>query len=115
MKTIVFTVFAACLLIGCTKDYTEVKQAELDRALIQNSSPTFNGYFYLGSDDTYHYFVGKWKYGQDRYFKTPKIDLPISGETPFGQREIQVFPFKPTGIETEPFCVIGETKILREK
>ena len=115
MKTILCALFAACLLIGCTTDFTEVKQAELDRAFILNSSPTFKGYYYLGSDDAYHYFVGKWKYGKDRYFKTPKTDLPITREDTYGQSESQVFPFKPSAIGAELFCTIGETKIYREK
>ena len=100
--------------MGCAKDFTEVKQADMDRAFILNSSPTFEGYYYLGSDDAYHYFVGKWKYGQDQHFKTLKAYLPISREDAYGQGESQVFPLKPTTIEAELFCTIGETKIYRE-
>ena len=66
MKTIVLLAVLACLLSGCTKDYHEVKEADLSQTFILNSSPTFQGYWYQGSDASYHYFTSKWKYGADK-------------------------------------------------
>ncbi len=50
-------------------NYEEIKNENLRDAFILNSSPTFKGYFYKGTDSTYHYFVSKWDFQKDRYFK----------------------------------------------
>jgi len=105
----------SCILMGCTTDFTEVKESGLNQAFILNSSPTFLGYFYLGSDKTYHYFVSKWKYERDRRFKVPKSYLAVKSEKPFGQKDVQIFTFKPTTMDTDEFGVIGQTRIYRER
>lgn len=115
MKTFLFMAFIICFLTGCTTGITEVKKSGLNEAFILNSSPTFLGYFYLGSDNTHHYFVSKWKYGRDKRFKVFKTDLVISKEEKLGQREIHIFVWKPANLETYEFCVIGETRIYREQ
>ena len=102
-------------MTGCTTDIAEVKESELNEVFILNSSPTFIGYFYLGSDNTHHYFVSKWEYGRDKRFKVPKTDLVVLKEEQMGQREIHIFVWKPANLETDEFCVIGETRIYREQ
>ena len=63
-------------LISCDK-YEEVKKFDLPNAFILNSSPTFKGYFYEGSDSVYHYFISKWKLEKDRYFKISISSLKV--------------------------------------
>ena len=115
MKTIVLLAVLACLLCGCTKDYHKVKKADLSQAFIVNSSPTFQGYWYQGSDASYHYFTSKWKYGADKRFKINKTDLAVSRAATFGQQDSQVFLFEPEGVECEPFATIGEMTIYTQK
>ena len=115
MKTIVLLAFSACLLTGCTKDYHEVKKADLPQAFIVNSSPTFQGYWYQGSDASYHYFTSKWKSGADKRFKINKTDLAVSRVTTFGQQGCRVFLFEPEGVECEPFAKIGEQTLYTQK
>jgi hypothetical protein len=69
-------------LIGCTH-YSELKNDELKSAFIMNSSPTFKGYFYKGSDNTFHYFTSRWKLGKDKYFKIPISKLEVSEKLKF--------------------------------
>src|SRR5690606_33822848 len=98
-------------LTGCTKDYFEVQKSDLDHAFIMNSSATFKGYFYQGSDGTYHYFISKWKPGSDKLFKIRKTDLQVSKEETFGTKEIQIFVLKAQATGPKPFAIIGERTI----
>lgn len=115
MKAIVLLAVLASLLTGSTKDYHEVKKADLPHAFIVNSSPTFQGYWYQGSDASYHYFTSKWKYGADKRFKITKTDLAVTRATTFGQQESRVFLLEPEGVECEPFAKIGEKTIYTQK
>jgi len=64
-------------LVSC-HDYTELKNEELKSAFIMNSSSTFKGYFYEGTDNSFHYFSSKWTIGTDKYFKIPINELKVS-------------------------------------
>ena len=64
-------------LFGCY-NYKEIKNEDLKSAFILNSSPTFKGYYYSGSDSTYHYFICKWDYRRDKYFKIAIKNLKVS-------------------------------------
>ena len=110
-RILALTVIIACLLTGCTKDYHEVKKSELERAFMMNSSATFKGYFYQGSDATHHYFVSKWKPEADKLFKIKKTDLKVSNEMAFGEKPIRLFEFKPQTENYEPFAIIGQRTI----
>jgi len=63
--------FILVLVIGLTNcvNYKEVKGEDLKSAFILNSSPTFKGYYFKGSDSVFHYFVSKWDFQKDQYFK----------------------------------------------
>jgi hypothetical protein len=89
------------LVRGCATDFTEIKESELNQAFTLNSSPTFQGYRYLGSDESYHYFSSKWKYGQDRRFKINKNDMVVLKEEPYGHAEIRIYEFKPKDNEND--------------
>ena len=115
MKAIALMVVFACLLTGCTENYHGVKKADLPHVFIVNSSPTFRGYWYQGSDASYHYFTSKWQYGRDKRFKIQKTDLEVSRTAAFGQEEFRVFCFEPKGVESESFAKIGEMTIYTEK
>jgi hypothetical protein len=79
-----FIIASLCFfcITGCT-DYTETRYGSLDKAFILNSSPTFRGYYYIGSDKKYHYFVSKWRFKQDEEFKLPVDKLSINNEYKF--------------------------------
>jgi len=66
------------LLSSCIK-YKELNEADIEKAFILNSSPTFKGYYYQGSDKSYHYFVSKWDFQKDEHFKIPLDKLNLGG------------------------------------
>ncbi|WP_028121359.1 hypothetical protein [Epilithonimonas tenax] len=43
-----------------------------ENAFAVNSSPTFEGYFYQGSDDYFDYFESRWNFETDKKFKINK-------------------------------------------
>jgi hypothetical protein len=87
-------------LISC-HDYTELKNEELKSAFIMNSSPTFKGYFYEGSDNTFHYFTSRWKLGKDKYFKILINKLEVSEKLKFekDKTELRIDVFENGNIE----------------
>lgn len=66
-------------LTGFTSSFQEEK---IETAFKLNSSSTFKGYFYLGSNDKFHFFTEKWDYSKDRNFKINKLEMPINFEKP---------------------------------
>ncbi len=115
MRATLASVVVAVSLTGCNHDFAEVNSSQLNQAFIINSSPTFLGYDYMGSDASYHYFVAKWKYGTDRRFKVHAGDLGVSKAMPFGQATVEVFPYKPTALDCEEFGKLGDTILFRKK
>lgn len=113
MKLASYILFFVFILSGCRSDFTEIKDSELSRAFILNSSPTFQGYSYLGSDESYHYFTDKWKYGADRQFKIHKTDMAVIKEEPYGQTEVRIYQFKRKDFEIELFGSIGNQTLFR--
>jgi len=69
-------------ITGCDS-YKEVKGGDLKSAFILNSSPTFKGYYYKGSDSAFHYFVSKWDFQKDQYFKISIVKLNVFKEFTF--------------------------------
>jgi hypothetical protein len=94
MKSLI-GLFLITILISCDK-YEEVKKENIHNAFILNSSPTFKGYFYEGSDSSYHYFISKWNFAKDRYFKIPKSDLRVFKQYEFKKdnQELKIDLFK---------------------
>jgi hypothetical protein len=82
----------------------------LNQLFIVNSSLTFLGYDYLGSDASHHYFVAKWQYEGDSRFKVKTGDLVVNKPIPFGEGTAEVYEYKPTGPEYEEFGKIVENK-----
>ena len=115
MKTIIGILLLAMAMVGCTHEFTEVTAPQLDQAFILNSSPTFRGYDYLGTEHGYHYFVAKWKYGSDKRFKLSATDMTVRKESPFGSGTVEVYPYKPTTLDTEEFGELGNTKLYRRR
>lgn len=90
MKKLQIVLFAIGLL-ACSR-YQAMENEQIRNAFALNSSPTFKGYFYEGSDQEYHYFISKWDYEKDAYFKIPISELNISPDFKFdkGQNELRV-------------------------
>lgn len=107
MKAMLAIAVIAVSLTGCNPDFTEVSRSQLNQAFLINSSPTFLGYDYLGSDASNHYFVAKWKYQRDSRFKVNITDLVVNKPMPFGQGPVEVFPWKLTAPAYEEFGKIG--------
>jgi hypothetical protein len=82
-------------LFGCY-NYKEIKNEDLKSAFILNSSPTFKGYFYKGSDSAYHYFISKWDFQKYKYFKIAVGNLEVSYRFKFikGKKELKIDLFK---------------------
>lgn len=67
---------------GCA-NYEALEGAEIKNAFILNSSPTFKGYHYQGSDDEYHFFTSRWDFRQDERFKIPASLLSVGSSHRF--------------------------------
>ena len=115
MRAILAIALIAVSLTGCAHDFAEVNRSQLNQAFIINSSPTFLGYDYIGSDASYHYFVAKWKYGTDERFKVHTSNLVVNKPMPLGNVAVEVFPGKSTVPEYEEFGKIGDTTLFRKK
>jgi hypothetical protein len=85
-------------LLSCT-NYQELKNDEIKSAFIANSSPTFHGYYYKGSDARYHYFESKWDFKKNKFFKMPVNKLAIESGYTFkrGNKELRVDLFNDNG------------------
>ncbi len=70
--------------------YELIEKVDLNHDFLINSVSTFNGYFYVGSDDTFHYFTAKWDLKKDKFFKFTKGDLIVNEPSRFGQIETNV-------------------------
>ena len=76
-------------LTNCV-NYKEIKNKDLKSAFTLNSSATFKGYYYKGSDNDYHYFVSKWNFQKDQYFKLPLNKFTIANNRKFGLGDIEL-------------------------
>ena len=92
------------LLISCSNKFIETSHENI---VVMNSSATFKGHFYIGSDKTHHYFIEKWKYGKDRKLKVNKADLKINKEIVLNSAEIKLCPWNPKKFKVEE---LGKTK-----
>ena len=78
IRPIIILILSILILTSCTtENYELIEGDNVSSAFILNSSPTFKGYFYKGSDEDFHYFVCKWKYFVDKNFKMYKDDLML--------------------------------------
>jgi hypothetical protein len=115
MKATLALILAVTCLSGCSQKYTEVGKTQQNQAFIINSSPTFLGYEYLGSDESHHYFVARWKYGSDKRFKMKTADLAVNKPMPLGKGTVTVLPFASTDPQYEEFGKIGDRVLFRKK
>jgi hypothetical protein len=85
MKKISIFLMLLLIMVGCSEsEYTQVQEKDLCDVFIMNSSPTFQGYYYEGSDPEFHYFTSRWKYDGNRKVKIARTDLEIADEFAFG-------------------------------
>jgi dihydrofolate reductase len=77
-KKILAVLLFGCVILTSCNNYKLIKNEDVKTAFILNSSATFKGYFYKGSDDEYHYFVSKWDLQKDHYFKISASELSIN-------------------------------------
>ncbi len=70
--------------------YKLIEKVDLNHDFLINSVSTFKGYFYVGSDDTFHYFTAKWDLKRDKFFKLTKNDLMVNEPCRFGDNETNV-------------------------
>ncbi len=67
-----------------------IEKVDLNHDFLINSVSIFKGYFYVGSDDTFHYFTAKWDLKKDKCFKLTKSDLIVNEPYRFGNNETKV-------------------------
>ena len=115
MKALATICIATLLIAGCRSAGTEISRDNLEQAFILNSSRTFIGYYYLGTDDAHHHFVARWQYQPDRYFYILKDHLPVSVEHPISDKGIELFLVATTNLPLNEFCKIGNNKIYITK
>ena len=77
-------------LISCSSSYELINANKIQGAFILNSSPTFRGYYYQGSDEEFHFFVSKWDLGKDRYFKLKVEDLNVVAPYLLNLKEVRI-------------------------
>lgn len=87
-------IFFTLFLISCRNTYEEIDKNKIQYAFTLNSSQTFNGYYYQGSDDRFHYFISKWDLKKDNYFKIRKGDLQIKSPYKFEMKELRIGLFE---------------------
>jgi hypothetical protein len=93
MMKYLFFFFLILIFFSCNQ-YEEVKKENLPSAFTMNSSPTFKGYYYQGTDKSYHYFIEKWSPGIDRYFKIHDCRLDVFKPFKIGaKKEIRIDVF----------------------
>ncbi|MDH7445859.1 hypothetical protein [Aquimarina sp. 2201CG14-23] len=83
--------FFGVILFSCNT--VEVSNFDIDiaeDAFIINSSSNFVGYYYKGSDAHFHYFVSRWDFLKDRFFKLKQEDLEVNQQFNFGTEELRV-------------------------
>lgn len=109
MKKIIGILLIIIGLASC-RNYTELKNEELESAFIMNSSPTFKGYFYEGTDSSFHYFSSRWIIGNDKYFKISVNELKVSDKFKFGRNKtelrIDLFGNGNTEFAENEYCVL---------
>jgi len=97
MKTILITLLVLLNLNSCHDDkYDLIEKDNLKSAFIINSSPTFKGYFYMGTDSDFHYFQSRWNLQKDKYFKIHKVDLKVIVPFDFKTKELRIDLFDST-------------------
>jgi len=75
--------------MSCSGSYDTLDSHQIEDAFIMNSSATFEGYFYKGTDNKFHYFVSKWLL-KNRCFKLSKEELDIITPFKFGDQELRI-------------------------
>ena len=70
--------------------YELIETDSLKSAFILNSSPTFKGYFYMGTESDFHYFESRWDLQIDRHFKIHETDLKVTEPFDFKQKELRI-------------------------
>ena len=103
------------LFSACNESHQEIGRTEIRQAFIVNSSPTFQGYYYEGSDEQFHYFESRWKYGSDRRFKIKTSDLFVLKTFPVGKPDRQIFLFQSPERDVEIFAEFEEQKFYTSK
>ena len=106
MKNLLIIFTLTILSLCCTEKF---KETEAKNTFIINSSATFKGYFYIGSDKAHHFFVSKWSPGRDDYFKVKKESLEITDKFQFESDSVRVYVVKPTVFPVKKFCKINHT------
>ncbi|KAA5533554.1 hypothetical protein F0919_13520 [Taibaiella lutea] len=96
MKGLIIVLIAVLVGLTSCNNYKEVKNDKLKGAFIMNSASTFKGYYYEGSDDSYHYFESKWDFMRDDYFKISigKFTIKDKYKFKFGDKELRIDLFK---------------------
>jgi len=70
--------------------YEEPENLDLNKVFLVNSVSLFKGYFYQGSDKEFHYFISKWDYKKDQYFKLKTNDLNVFKPHRFKIKEVRI-------------------------
>lgn len=104
------------LLVGFSTGRTEISKADLNSTFSINSSPTFVGHFYEGSDDSYHYFTTRWRYRSDPKIKVNRGNLTLSKTQKIGERELRIIVLNlPDKSNLEPFFTINGRVVYIKK
>lgn len=96
MQKLFGLLLVAVIRLTSCDNYKEIKNEDLKSAFILNSSPTFKGYYYEGSDSAFHYFISKWDFQRDRCFKITIEKLKVINGFKFNvyNKELRTYTLK---------------------
>jgi len=95
MNKIIGLIVLVSMISASCNDYKEIKKEDLSSAFILNSSKTFKGYYYIGSDNVYHYFESRWNFTKDKKFKIPANQFRVEEKYKFklDEKELRIDVF----------------------
>ena len=96
------------LIFGCNEDVIE---QGVEVSFVLNSSPTFEGYYYLGSDANFHFFVSEWAYSKDQHFKVTKSAMFVRHELKRGSIKLRLTVFNQLSQEKFAHYKIGNKDV----
>ena len=97
MKNMIYSTLII-FISSATAYADEVSLSEFrEKICVIHSHAWFKGFFYLGSDDKYHYFTEEWDYKVNPKYKIKKDQAMLSVEFPLGEKKLGFSPIEGYG------------------
>jgi len=108
LLSILFTI----LIFSATAYAEEVSLNEFQNKVgVIHSHAWFKGFYYLGSDDKFHYFTEEWDYRVDPEYKIAKDKIKLAVGFSLGEKKLGFSPIEGYGYKV--FFVTAGKKYFR--